>query len=217
MSEFFAAALAFPAVLFSFALVVVVVYWLFVLVGAAEVDALDGGEGVSSDGSGTGFAGAFAALRLEGVPVAVVLSLLIAIAWFVSLAGSALFDNPVLRVLVLPVALFASWSLTWAMIRPLRHLSRGEVGVSRSEFVGRVCVVRTSWVDSRFGQAEVAGDDGSTAIIQVRYEDGVGVGVAAADGLVAGSTALIFDYDDEGEFFRVAPFDAALDPNRPPG
>ncbi|MCK1798618.1 DUF1449 domain-containing protein [Streptomyces sp. XM4193] len=215
MSEFFAAALAFPAVLFSFALVVVVVYWLVVLVGAAEVDALDGGEGVSSDGSSTGFAGAFAALRLHGVPVTVVLSLLIAIAWFVSLAGAALFDSLLLRVLVLPVALFASWSSTWALIRPLRHLSHGEVGVSRSDFVGRVCIVRTSWVDSRFGQAEVAGDDGSTAIIQVRHEGGVGID--AADGLVAGSTALIFDYDDEGEFFRVAPFDAALDPNRPPG
>lgn len=211
MSEFFAAASAFPAVLFSFALVVVVVYWLVVLVGAAEVDALDGGGGVSSDGSSSGFAGAFAALRLEGVPVTIVLSLLIAIAWFVSLAGAALFDNIVLRVVALPVALFVSWSVTWVLIRPLRHLAPGEVGVSRRDFIGRVCVIRTSWVDMDFGQAEVASDDGSTAIIQVRCE-----GDTAAGSLVSGSSALIFDYDVEGEFFRVAPYDAALDPNQSP-
>lgn len=211
MSEFLGAALAFPAVLFSFALVVVIVYWLIVLVGAAEVDALDGGEGVASGSSSGGFAGAFAALRLEGVPVTIVLSLLTAIAWFVSLAGAALFDSVILRTLVLPVALFTSWSVTWVLIRPLRHLSPGEVGISRNDFIGRVCVIRTSWVNTDFGQAEVASDDGSTAIIQVRNED-----ESAAGSLVSGSSALIFDYDIEGEFFRVAPFDAALDPNKPP-
>lgn len=209
MSEFLDAALAFPAVLFGFALVVVIVYWLVVLVGAAEVDALDGGEGVSSGGSSTGFAGAFAALRLEGVPVTVVLSLLIAIAWFVSLAGAALFESVLPRVLVLPVALFVSWTATWVLIRPLRHLSTQETGVSRDDFVGRVCVIRTSWVDAGFGQAEVTSDDGSTALVQVRCE-----GRNDTDSLISGSSALIFDYDVEGEFFRVAPYDAALDPNQ---
>lgn len=212
MSEFLAAALAFPAVLFSFALVVVIVYWLVVLVGAAEVDALDGGGGVSSEGSSTGFAGAFAALRLEGVPVTVVLSLLLVIAWFVSLVGAALWDNVLLRVLVLPVALFASWSVTWMVIRPLRHVWPSDVGASRSDFIGRVCVIRTSWVDAGFGQAEVASDDGSTAIVQVRCES-----EDEAGSLRSGSSALIFDYDVEGEYFRVAPYDAALDPNQAQG
>lgn len=211
MSEFLDAALAFPAVLFSFGLVVVIVYWLIVLVGAAEVDALDGGEGVASDGSSGGLSGACAALRLQGVPVTVVLSLLTAIAWFVSLSGAALFDNIILRVSVLPVALFVSWSVTWLLIRPLRHLAPGEVGISRDDFVGRVCVIRTSWVDTDFGQAEVTSDDGSTAIVQVRNDD-----ASVAGSLVSGSSALIFDYDVEGEFFRVAPFDAALDPNQSP-
>jgi hypothetical protein len=51
MSEFLDAALAFPAVLFTFALVVVIACWLLVLVGGMEVDALDGGEGVGSGAS----------------------------------------------------------------------------------------------------------------------------------------------------------------------
>lgn len=212
MSEFLDAALAFPAVLFSFALVVVAVYWLIVLVGGAEVDALDGGEGVDSGASAGGGAGVFAAFGLGGVPVTVVLSLLTVVAWFVSLTGAALFGNPTLRLLVLPVALVAAWAVTGALVRPLRRLAPAEQGISRSDFVGRVCVVRTGRVDSDFGQAEVTADDGSSAVVQVRTDD-----ADATGNLTSGSTALIFDYDAEGEFFRVAPFDPALDPGQPSG
>ncbi|HWO65844.1 MAG TPA: hypothetical protein VNO31_38015, partial [Umezawaea sp.] len=56
-----------------------------------------------------------------------------------------------------------------------------------------------------FGQAEVTATDGSSAVVQVRQ--------AGQDVLVAGSTALIFDYDVDGEFFWVAPVDSALGPN----
>lgn len=210
MGGFLSAALAFPAVLFSFALVVVIAYWLIVLVGGAEVDALDGGEGVDPGASAGGGAGVFAAFGLGGVPVTVVLSLLTVVAWFVSLTGAALFGNPTLRLLVLPVALVAAWAVTGALVRPLRRLAPAEQGISRSDFVGRVCTIRTGRVDMSFGQAEVAADDGSTALVQVRNDD-------STAGLTLGSSALIFDYDAEGEFFRVAPFDAALDPNRPTG
>ncbi|MGO4757230.1 hypothetical protein AB4212_52960 [Streptomyces sp. 2MCAF27] len=47
------AALGFPAVLFSFALLVVAGYWLVVLIGGADgVDAFDGGDGVHADVAG---------------------------------------------------------------------------------------------------------------------------------------------------------------------
>ncbi len=76
---------------------------------------------------------------------------------------------------------------------------------SRRDFVGRMCVIRTTWVDRAFGQAEVRAADGSAANIQVRADE---------SGLRLGSTALIFDYDADGEFFWVMPYDAALDPER---
>ncbi|MBB1246055.1 DUF1449 family protein [Streptomyces durbertensis] len=212
MSGFLDACLAFPAVLFSFALLVVVAYWLIVLVGAAEVDALDGGEGVTSGGSQGGAAGAFAAFGLGGVPVTVVLSLLTLVAWFVSWCGVVLFENSLVRVLLLPLALVTAWAVTRVLVRPLRRLAPGEEGISRNDFVGRVCVVRTNRVDENFGQAEVTSDDGSSALVQVRADDSVPPG-----SLTTGSTALIFDYDAEGEFFRVAPYEAALDPRSTPG
>ncbi|MFH8349914.1 hypothetical protein [Streptomyces sp. NPDC018045] len=189
------AALAFPAVCFTFALLVVAVYWLLVLVGGAGVDILDGGEGV--DG---GFAGA------TGLPVTVTLSLGVLIAWAVSLAGAALTESPPLRAAALALALLTAWAGTRVAVRLARRLLPPERVASRNDFVGRVCVIRTGRVSSDFGQAEVRADDGSTAVIQVRTEE---------TGLTAGSSALIFDYDADGEFFRVAPFDAALDPYGP--
>ncbi|MFJ6772737.1 hypothetical protein ACIQOV_17535, partial [Kitasatospora sp. NPDC091257] len=72
--------------------------------------------------------------------------------------------------------------------------------VTRGDFVGRVCVIRTGRVTADFGQAEVTAEDGSTATVQVRT-------ATPEPALTAGRTALIFDYDAEGEHFLVAPFD----------
>ncbi|HEX5567046.1 MAG TPA: DUF1449 domain-containing protein [Streptomyces sp.] len=212
MGEFFRVALDFPTVLFSFGLLVVFAYWLLVLVGGLGVDALDGGEGIEADVPGTGAAGVFAAAGFGGVPVTVALSLFIAVAWFGTLSGTALTEGILPRLLVLPAALLTAWLVTRLLVRPLRRLTRREAGTSRRELVGRMCVIRTGHVGPRFGQAEITADDGSTVLVQVRAEG------TDAVGLNAGSTALVFDYDADGEFFRVAPYDfhgAEPDTGRP--
>ncbi|MCT2591015.1 DUF1449 domain-containing protein [Streptomyces sp. N2-109] len=212
MSEFLRAALEFPAVLFSFALVAVVAYWLFVLVAGVGADAPDGGEGIGTSASGAGSAGGSGLFGLGGVAPSIVVSLLVAIAWFQTLAATVLLDDDVLRIAAVPVALFVSVLVTRVLVRPLRVLALPEEGITHREFVGRVCVVRTGRVGTDFGQAEVTADDGSAALVQVRTED-----AADARRLTSGSRALIFDYDAEGGFFRVMPCDPALDPGLPPG
>ncbi|MFF7656578.1 hypothetical protein ACFZCY_43350 [Streptomyces sp. NPDC007983] len=192
MAGFLRAALGFPTVLFSFALLVVAGYWLVVLLGGIGVDAFDGGDGVHA---GT-----------AGIPVTAMVSTGILIAWFVALAGDALIVHRWLRVAVLPAALGAAWVGIRVQRRLAHRFLPPERVPSREHFVGRVCVIRTSRVSADFGQAEVTSDDGSTATVQVRTHEA---------GLVSGSHALIFDYDADGEFFRVAPFDSALDPHRP--
>jgi Protein of unknown function (DUF1449) len=192
MGGFVDAALGFPAVLFTFLLIVVVGYWLLVLFGALDVEAFDG------DGflDGLGFA---------GVPATVSLSLLIAIAWFVSLAGTVLASGALLiAILALPFALAVATFATRLLVRPLRHLFPEGPEASRSDFVGAVCVIRTGRVSTDFGQAEVTAVDGSSAIIQVRQ--------TGADEFRAGSSALIYDYDTDGEFFWVTPV-ALTDPS----
>lgn len=217
MSQFLQTALEFPASLFSFAMLVTVAYWLFALLFGVGVGALDGGEGAGAGSEGDGgpgsagaFTGLLAVLGLGRVPVNIVVSLFLAIAWFVSMAGAELLDSTLSRLAVLPVALCAGWLVTWVLVRPLRRLMPDEPAASRGDFVGKVCVIRTGRVDAGFGQAEVAAEDGSTAVVQVRAE-----GDAAAE-LAAGSKALIFGYEEEGEFFWVAPYDVLPDTNQLP-
>lgn len=190
---FVGAALGFPAVVFSFALVVVIGYWVLVLLGGLGIDVLDGDDGSDLlDGLGLG-----------GVPATVVLSLMIAVAWFVSLAGTVLLDRAdvpglvltLLAVAVLLAAVVCAWAVARLVVLPLRRMLPAGPEPSRADFVGRTCVVRTGRVATDFGQAEVTAADGSSAIVQIRQ--------SGSDPLTAGSTALIYDYDPDGEFFWV--------------
>lgn len=207
MNEFLSASAAFPTVLFSAALVVVAGFWMLVLLGAAEHDAFDGDTGAGADAGMTG---------LGGVPVTVAVSFLVAIAWFVSLAGSVPLRRSglsggayaALACAVLLAAALVAWVVTRGVVRPLAKLFPDEPGPSRQDFVGSTCTIRTGRVDTGFGQAEVAARDGSTAVVQVRLTD-----KDAANTLAAGSTGLLYAYDDAGEFFWVAPYDTALDPS----
>jgi hypothetical protein len=199
LAEFIGTAFGYPTAFLSVLLVVVVLYWLLAAVGVLDGDGAEVG----------GFEGALVGLGLDEVPATVVLSSLISFSWFACLGGSVLlngFDlsSPVviaLGLVVLLVALVVGVLLTRALAWPLRKLFPNPPQASRNDFVGRPCVIRTGTVTQTFGQAEVTASDGSSAVVQVRQ--------AGQDPLVAGSTALIFDYDGDGEFFWVAP----LDPN----
>jgi hypothetical protein len=185
MSGFVTAALAFPAVLFSFLLIVVIGYWVLALVGVLDVE----------DGD-IGFFG--------GVPLPLSLSLLVAFSWFLSLVGTVLIDGvgTPLRVGlgfgVLVAALGGGALGTRLVVVPLRRAFAGVVP-SRQDFVGRVAVVRTSTVTEDFGQAEVAAADGASAIISIR--------LAGEGNLGLGSRVVIYDYDSAGEFFWVSPLE----------
>lgn len=188
MSGFVAAALSFPTVLFTPMLVVVVGYWLVVVVGGADPEGEHGSEG--------GFLGF---LGLDGVPVAIPVSLLILFAWFAALAGGELL--PVAPWLILIGALVAAWILTRLAVLLLRRTLPSGPDASRADFVGLTCVIRTGRVTGTFGQAEVHAADGSSAIVQVRQ--------AGDDDLHAGTVALLYDVDPDGDFFWVVPADIA--------
>jgi hypothetical protein len=75
-----------------------------------------------------------------------------------------------------------------------------EILPSRGDFVGRMCVIRTGLASHDFGQAEVTAADGSSAVVQVR--------TTGQDRLARGDNALIFEYDADGEFFWVMPYES---------
>ncbi|KZB86910.1 hypothetical protein AVL48_25060 [Amycolatopsis regifaucium] len=195
MGGFVTAALGFPAVLFSFLLIVVIGYWLLALLGAVDADGFDVPEG---EGLLAGFG---------GVPLSLSLSLLIAFTWFASLAGTVLLDDLELSTpsrigfgaVVVAVALVLGTLGTRVIVVPLRRVFGPAREPSRMDFVGRAAVIRTSSVTHDFGQAEVAAADGSTAIVDVRQ--------AGEGNLTAGSRVVLYDYDSEGEFFWVESLD----------
>ncbi|WP_278313667.1 OB-fold-containig protein [Lolliginicoccus levis] len=205
------AALGFPAVVFTFALLVVLAYWVLVLVGGAALDLLDGDADVDVSPEDTGI---LKSLGLEGVPLTILLSLFVLAAWFASIVGVVVLESTGLGGLVGGLALLgilvaaALIGLVAARLgaAPLRRIFHHAAAPSRSDFVGKLCVVRTSTVAPDFGQAEITSKDGSTALIQVRQTPEH----AADSELRSGSTALIYDYDGEGEFFWVCPVDPSL-------
>jgi hypothetical protein len=207
MGGFFEAALSFPTVLFTPVLIVVVGYWLVVIAGGADPET-GGGSGESGSGgsgeSGSGAAGGgvLGFLGLSGVPTSVIVSLLVAFAWFGSLAGAELVAN---KVLVLVAALILAWLVTRLAAIGLKRFMPTGREPSRADFVGLTCVVRTGRVTRTFGQAEVHAPDGSSSVVQVRQ--------AGTDDLRAGTVALLYDFDVAGEFFWVVPTDVALHPD----
>ncbi|WIM97490.1 hypothetical protein ACTOB_001018 [Actinoplanes oblitus] len=179
---FIEAALSFPTVLLTPLLLLVIGYWLVVIVGGADPEA----------GHEHG--------ALLGVPIPVFVSLLVALAWFGTLAG-AQWPGPAPLWLVPLAALVAAAIVTRLVAIPLRRLLPTGPDASRADFVGLTCVIRTGRVTRTFGQAEVHAPDGSSAIVQVRQ--------TGADELGAGTVALIYDVDPEAEFFWVVPADIA--------
>ncbi|MFG1605946.1 hypothetical protein [Actinoplanes sp. NPDC049265] len=194
MGGFLEAAISFPTVVFTPLLVVVIGYWLVVIVGGADPDA-DGGSGEAGHGP-------LAFVGLSGVPMSVVFSLLVLLAWFGSLAGSELSDGKFPLWAVLVAAIVAAFILTRVLVAVLARVWPHERPASRADFIGLTCVIRTGTVTRTFGQAEVHAPDGSSAIIQVRQ--------TGTDTLTAGSRALLYDVDADGEFFWVVPADIAL-------
>jgi hypothetical protein len=189
MGRFLTAAFSFPTVIFTPLLLVVIGYWLVVVTGVLDPD----GDG-DTDGIDL--------LGLGGLPASVVLSSLAVFSWFGCLVGSQL---PVPGWLVLIASVAVAWLVTrLAVVAVRRFLPKGSEP-SRSDFLGLTCVIRTGRVTATFGQAEVHAPDGSSAIVQVRQ--------AGDDDLRAGSLALLFDSDPDGEFFWVVPADIATRPD----
>jgi len=186
MGGFVDAVLSFPTILFTPLLIIVVAYWAVVVAGGADPDAEFGDGGV------------LAWVGLGGLPATVPLSLLVAFAWFGCLAGAVFLPGWA----ALAAALVAAWLLTRAAVVLIGRFRPEGAEASRADFVGLTCVIRTGRVSRTFGQAEVHAHDGSSAIVQVRQ--------AGTDDLHAGSVAVLYDFDPEGEFFWVVPADIAL-------
>ncbi|MFI5794336.1 hypothetical protein [Streptomyces sp. NPDC051677] len=124
MRTFLAAATGLPAILPTAALVVIVCFWLLVALGVVSARDFDADADLRAWGMG-------------GVPVAVAVSALTALAWSLSVGTTLLltaFAPPgpatvLLRMVVPVAALLAAWRLTCLLVRPLHRLFPDEPGL----------------------------------------------------------------------------------------
>ena len=226
MNELIDASLRAPTVVFTILLGIALFYWLFVLLGALDIDVLGGADvsgaakgigdvvtggakggaealkGIKIDGDADG-GGVWSGLGLGNVPMTITVSLILLVGW----AGSLLVSHYLitdmgtgLRWALLPVLLVVGMLVTAVLVRPLAPIFAVKEGKSNRDYVGHTCVVNTGSVDEGFGQATL--EDGGTVLqIPVRCDAGR---------LGRGDKALIIDFDERRQAYVVEPQTSVL-------
>jgi hypothetical protein len=208
MTRFLDAALAYPTMIYTALLGLVLFYWLLAIVGLVDFEAggleIEADLQADADVSDLGtLAGYLVALGINGVPFSIVVSLMVLLSWLFScllgmwllpLVPTALLSAVAGTAVLLLCPLFAL-PITARVIRPMRGLFVTHNAISNQELVGRTCKVLTSRVDETFGRAEVS-TRGASVNISVWAE--------TPNELVKGSLARIIDYDPDRQRYLIA-------------
>jgi hypothetical protein len=218
MDPFYQNIASFPTVFFTFFLVVCLLYWLVAVLGFVDLDILDfdipdvdGELGTNKTDLSTPdmLAGLMLKLGLNGVPTTVIVSFMALFGWFICYFVVHFFfgiiPDGVLRYLAgLPVllgSLYVSALITAQVIKPLRPLFKSATAHTKKEVLGQTAVVRTSRLDSGFGEVFLE-DGGAGLIFKAR----------ATDNKVfkKGDKVVLFEYLEEEHAYRVISEDEFL-------
>ncbi len=207
MEVFISLITAYPVVLYTFGLVLVVLYWLVASMGLLDIDALDLPDPESDmdlDVGAEGLAGLLLKVGLNGVPLTIVLSLLILLSWifsyFASLLLMPIVPGAILWFFAGTAILIGAWvvavPITAILIKPLKPLFAKTKGHSRTSVLGQVAIIRTSRVDETFGEADF-NDGGAGLVLKVRAE--------TPNEFKRGDRAVLLEYLETDNAYRVIP------------
>jgi hypothetical protein len=184
MLIFLEIALSFPTVIFGMLLAVAVLYWLLAATGLVEIDALDGwlgadsGEAASDQdfaGEPGGITGPLMRFGLGGVPLTLVFTVLILIAWMISYFADYLLLRHLpfatlrwgVGLLVLAGAFITAVPLTAIALRPVRRFFAKLRPAPLRSLLGMSAVVRSPDLTDTQGTVSVE-DGGAGLILQAR-------------------------------------------------
>lgn len=186
MDPFFEIIVSFPTVIFTVFLIFSIFYWVLAVLGLVDIDMLDFDVPESAD-IATGDAlsvlnilsGLMLKLGLNGVPVAIVASLVTLFGWLFSFLA-VFFLFPIIPttplkflvgILIFIGAAYCAAIVTAWLIKPLRPLFLASNQEVQRNILGQSAVVRTGVVDKTFGEALIE-DGGAGLIVKVRsYKD----------------------------------------------
>jgi len=205
--ELIEASLRFPTVVFTIGLGIALLYWLFVLIGALDIDLLGAGKGLEAlkgvklDADADAGGGLWDSLGLAAVPITITLSILLLVGWCGSLLAmhygtAALGASSWLPGVVLVAMTVVALLVTSLAVRPLAPVFAVAEGKSNRDYVGHTCTISTGHVDDGFGQATVE-DGGTVLVIAVRCD--------RPGKLARGDSALIIDFDADRQAYLVEP------------
>jgi hypothetical protein len=197
------ASLALHNLPFTVLLIIVVGYWLLVCIGFLDHQTADASLDVDGPGDLHADPGAFHSilsfLHAGEAPIMAVLSILVLCAWSFSLLINHYLNpggNLLLATGLLIPNLLVSLLLTRVFTKPLRVAFKAlNKDYDQAEpIVGQVCLVTTSEVSNKFGQATLE-TRGAPLTLQIRIAEG--------DRLQRGDRALIIGEDKDNHLFRV--------------
>lgn len=188
-------------------LVFVLVYWLTVLIGFADLDAfdidLDMETDVNSDASVGWFNHVLYFFNLGQVPLMLFLSFLALPMWLLAIAATdylGLESVTLSFVLVLPnfvLSLFIAKLLTQPFVTLFDRLEAS--AEDNIQIVGKVCTIVINASEDRLGQARLE-ERGSVLMLNVRTRKGTV--------LTKGQTGLIIDYLPEKSYYIIEPYES---------
>jgi hypothetical protein len=186
MSAFLAAALSLPTVVFTALLGLFLVYAVLTILGALDIEWLDGVLDVDDTGWDA------------GVPLAVVLGVSTVFAWLTSFAAMKFLPaTPVVQVGVGLGSAALGAAFGGLVCRPFRRFFVITEGPHRQALVGKICTIRSLQVSDAAGTAEL-GD----TIAEVRC--------FRENELTLGSKAIVYDYDSTAGTYHVGPIDPSI-------
>lgn len=186
MSAFLAAALSLPTVVFTALLGFFLLYALLTILGALDIEWLDGALDLDDTGWDA------------GVPLAIVVGISTVFAWLTSFAAMKFLPGTALVQAGVGLGAAAIGALLGgAVCRPFRRFFVTVEGPHRQALVGKICTIRSLKVSDDAGTAEV-GD----LVAEVRC--------FRENELTVGSKAIVYDYDAQQGTYHVGPIDPSI-------
>jgi len=173
----------YPTGIYTVLIGVLLVFWLFAILGALDIDILsfdsdlDMDVDIDADVEIPGFLGLMHTLGLTGVPFTIVLTVLVFLAWvmtyFISATLLVLVPTTLLKVLVGTGVIVGTFMLavpvTAKIVSPLRKLAMENRAKSNKDFLGGKCKVTSQTVDDSFGQGKIQ-TKGASLVVMIRAD-----------------------------------------------
>lgn len=206
MSEMWSILSSYPTSVYTVILGVLLVFWLFAVIGAVDIDLfqfdVDMDVDFDADVEIPGFVGLMHTLGFIGVPFTIVLSVIFFLAWVFTYIVAAnvlpLVPTTVLKIVAGTATLVGSFLLalpiTSKVVAPLRKLAVLNQAKSNKDYVGSACKVTSLEVNESFGQGFIE-TGGAGLNVRIR--------AVTPNNISKGDAVRVFDYDEEDNTYKV--------------